>query len=66
MSAYFIRINLNRLQSVFVGSSIVGMHKAKKALKTGFNGLLGASLDCVSCAVFRFSEVSANLRNFVK
>ena len=57
-----MQIDLKALESVFVGSSIVDLGKAKKALKTGFNGLLGASLDCVSCAVFRFCEVSANLQ----
>jgi len=36
------------------------MHYRKKRLKTGFNGLLGASLDCVSCADLTRSEVSAN------
>ena len=55
-----MQIDLKALESVFVGLSIVALGKAKKALKMGFNGILGALLDCVSCADFRFSEVSAN------
>jgi len=61
-----MRICLKRLESVIVVSSILPLHRAKKRLKTGFNGLLGASLDCVSCAVLWFSEVSANLHDFAK
>jgi hypothetical protein len=42
------------------------MHQAKKRLKTGFNCLLGASLQSVSRDGLTLGEVSANLHNFVK
>ena len=61
-----MQIDLKALESVFVGSSIVALGKAKKAPKTRFNGILVASLDCVSCADFRFCEVCAHLHNFAK
>tara|TARA_R110000868_G_scaffold3166_1_gene21048 strand:+ start:1662 stop:1865 length:204 start_codon:yes stop_codon:yes gene_type:complete len=64
----FHRIDLKALESVYCVSSIVDLGKAKKELKTGFNGILGILFNCVSCdtgilaksAILGFSEVSAN------
>jgi hypothetical protein len=44
----FSRIDLKALESVYCVPSIVDLSKAKKWLKTGFNGFLGASLQSVS------------------
>jgi hypothetical protein len=50
----------------FYCSSIVALHQARKRLKTGFNGFLGASLESVSRDSLPTGEVSANLHHFAK